>query len=136
MTVPPGGSQSPAAPIQLPALHLTVHDGTDALQPGNPVAGATVTVTDVDAGCQNYMRTFTTDASGHLPNPGLPWGTYQVCAKATFGGQTRRNYVRTGLVNPPIESVPVQNLSAGMVRDVYLGTQASGVTQGNGANCP
>lgn len=136
VTVPPGGSQSPAAPIQLPALHLTVHDGTDALQPGNPVAGATATVTDVDAGCQSYMRTFTTDASGHLPNPGLPWGTYQVCAKATFGGQTRRNYVRTGLVNPPIESVPVQNLSAGMVRDVYLGTQASGVTQGNGANCP
>jgi Tfp pilus assembly protein PilV len=135
VTVPPGGGQTPAAPLQLPALHLTVHDGTSSA-PGNAVSGATVRAEDMS--CQNipttaFRRTLTTNASGQLANPGLPYSLYQVCAQATFGAATRHNYVRTSASGNPIENIPVQNPSAGTVRDIYLGSSATGILAGG---CP
>jgi Tfp pilus assembly protein PilV len=134
VTVPPGGGASPAGPIQLPALQLTVHSGDTALLPGSPVSGARVTVKDL--GCGNLVRTFTTNSSGQLPNPGLPYGTYEVCAQATIASIQRRNYVVTGVLPITKEQVPVQNTSGGTVRDIYLGTAATLVTTGLGATCP
>jgi hypothetical protein len=75
----------------------------------------------------------TTNASGQLASPGLPYSLYQVCAQATFGGTTRRNYVRTSASGNPIENIPVQNSSAGTVRDIYLGSSAAGILLGG---CP
>jgi Tfp pilus assembly protein PilV len=134
VTVPPGGSVSPAAPIQLPALHLTVHSGDTALLPGSAVSGAKVTIKDL--GCSGLVRTYTTNASGQLPNPGLPYGTYEVCSQATIASIQRRNYVVTGVLPITKEQVPVQNTTAGTVRDIYLGTAASLITTGAGATCP
>jgi hypothetical protein len=92
-----------------------------------------------DMGCQNipstgFKRTYTTNASGQLPNPGLPYSTYQACASANIGGIQRRNYARTS--SGAIEQVPVQTLSAGTLRGIFLGTSAVGVTTGAGAVCP
>lgn len=89
-----------------------------------------------DLGCGNLVRTFTTNSSGQLPNPGLPYGTYEVCAQATIASIQRRNYVVTGVLPITKEQVPVQNTSAGTVRDIYLGTAATLVTTGLGATCP
>jgi hypothetical protein len=130
---------SPSAPIQLPALHLTVHDGTGLLSPlipGNPVPNGTVRVED--RSCLNipttgFKRTYTTNAAGQLANPGLPYSLYQVCAQGTFSGVTRHNYVRTAAVGTPIEDVPVQNPAAGTVRDIFLGALAPGILSGG---CP
>jgi Tfp pilus assembly protein PilV len=139
VTVPPGGGQAPAGPIQLPALQLTVHDGTGLLSPllpGNAVQGATVRVED--RSCPNlpttgFKRTFATNSSGQLANPGLPYSLYQVCAQGTFNGVTRHNYVRTTAIGSPIEDVPVQNPAAGTVRDIFLGAAAPGILSGG---CP
>jgi len=134
VTVPPGGSISPSAPIQLPALQLTVHSGNTSVAPGSAVAGAGVTVKDL--GCGNLVRTYTTNSAGQLNSPGLPYGTYEVCAQATIASIQRRNYVNTTVLPIAKEQVPVQNPSAGTVRDIYLGTGASLVTTGSGATCP
>lgn len=134
VTVPPGGGVSPSQPIQLPALQLTVHSGDNAALPGSAVPGARVTVKDL--GCSNLVRTFTTNSSGQLPNPGLPYGTYEVCGQATIASIQRRNYVLTGILPITKEAVPVQNTTAGTVRDIYLGTAATQVTTGSGATCP
>jgi Tfp pilus assembly protein PilV len=136
VTVPPGGSQSPSAAIQLPALQLTVHSGDTSILPGSPVSGARVTIKDLGTGCGNLVRTVTTNSSGQLPSPGLPYGTYEVCAQATIGGIQRRNYVDTTILPIAKEAVPVQNTSAGTVRDIYLGTAASLIATGVGATCP
>ena len=46
----------------------------------------------VDAECVQTPRIFlgTTNASGQLPNPGLPFGDYTVCAQWTSGSSTWR----------------------------------------------
>jgi hypothetical protein len=95
-----------------------------------------VTIKDLGTGCGNLVRTFTTDSAGQLPNPGLPYGSYEVCAQATSASLQRRNYVVTGVLPITKEAVPVQNTSAGTVRDIYLGTAAPLVTTGSGATCP
>jgi hypothetical protein len=136
VTVPAGGSVSAAGPIQLPALQLTVHSGDTPASPGSPVSGAKVTIKDLATGCGNLVRTFTSNVSGQLPNPGLPYGTYEVCSQASFGSIQRRNYVNTTSAPSAKEAVPVQNTSAGTVRDIYLGTSAPLITTGVGATCP
>jgi Tfp pilus assembly protein PilV len=138
--VPVGGA-APTKTIQLPALHLTVRDGTSSSNPqGAPVPNATVTVKDLGTGCGSVTRTMTTNSSGQLADPGLPYGAYEVCASASYGSPTptqRKNYVRTGSGNPPPkESVPVTDPSAGADRTIYLGTLAAGVTTGSGQVCP
>lgn len=66
--------------IELPALHLTVRSGTGAESPGTPVEGATVKVVDTKCTPEKpLLRTFTTNAEGALPDPGLPYSTYDVC---------------------------------------------------------
>jgi Tfp pilus assembly protein PilV len=78
--LPPGGSQP--ASIQLPALYLTAMDGTDAASPGNPVAGAVVTIADrncPDEPTPGFKRTFVTNLQGTLADPGLPYSSYDVC---------------------------------------------------------
>ncbi len=145
-TVPPGGTASPVGVITLPALHLFVLQGT-ASNPGSPVAGAHVRVTDLNCSpTGSYRRTFYTNSGFQLadsptgaPNPGLPYGTrYRVCADAYFSNIQRRNYVRVG---SSFEDVAVTNPSAGTLRGIFLGTTATGVethpTQGHpSAVCP
>lgn len=74
VTVPPGATVAPLpkGTIQLPALGLVVKKG------GVTVSGAKVEISN-DGGCSFY-RQYTTLAGGVISDPGLPWGTYEVCA--------------------------------------------------------
>ncbi len=82
---PAGASTS--ATIQLPALYLTVKDGN-----GNAISGAKVTATDTQCsvGSTPVMRSYTTNGTGNLPDPGLTWSTYELCASATVNTKVRR----------------------------------------------
>jgi Tfp pilus assembly protein PilV len=109
--VSPSGS-SPVT-IELPALHLATWSGSSAASPGTPVQGATVKLTDTK--CEEgkpVVRTFSTNAEGGLPDPGLPYSTYGVC-------------VSDGVkhVNVPSVKVPFEpeKMEAGTSLAVYLG---------------
>lgn len=94
-TVPPGGSAPPIT-VQLPALHVTVWRGTRS-SPSSVAQSATVKL--LDEGCGNYPRTFLTNSSGQLPNPGLPYSEYDVCAHGFANDGNRRR------VEPPDQLV-------------------------------
>jgi Tfp pilus assembly protein PilV len=96
VTVPPGATLAPLpiGTIQLPALNLVVKRNGALLE------GAKVRIT----GTCSFDRNYLTTAAGVLPDPGLPWGTYKVCASRGSGSSTRRKYV---------SNVSVQNLTAG-----------------------
>lgn len=110
---PVGGTALPVT-LQLPALDLTVKNGA-AL-----VAGAKVTVTDKN--CKdpkgNYVkRTYTSNAEGKLSSsstgpvePGLPWGSYELCASANISGNRKKT----------ISTQNVQNLAAATTATIDL----------------
>lgn len=94
VNVPAGGSQP--AVVQLPALHLNVYQGSTTSS--SKAVGATVTFEDLL--CPNnpttgFKRTFTTNSSGQLDNPGLPMSDYRICATANVSGVGNRK-IRTG----------------------------------------
>lgn len=88
-----GGTASPT--IQLPALNLTVTAS------GIAVSGATVTATDKTCkfGATSVKRTYTTEAAGHLTEPGMPWGEYTICASALVNGKVRKKEASAALNN-------------------------------------
>lgn len=101
------GKTAEPAPIQLPALNLTIQNSS-----GTPVSGATVTLTDTNSNCRlngsPVKRVYTTNTSGNPSNGpngpaefGLPWGKYSVCAST---GSNRSFRVVT------LSSVTVENL--------------------------
>jgi Tfp pilus assembly protein PilV len=124
VTVPAGGS-SPAT-IQLPALFITVRSGTSSFNQGSLVSGATVTVSDdncPDSPTTGYERVFTTNSSGTLANPGLPYSTYDVCV----GNSTKHKTVT---------NVSVQDMTNGTTLSTfYLGTSVGSNGWVSGA-CP
>ncbi|HEY1853732.1 MAG TPA: carboxypeptidase-like regulatory domain-containing protein, partial [Solirubrobacterales bacterium] len=113
----PGGLAQPT--IQLPALNLTVLNGT------TPINGAKVTTTDTKcpSATNGVKREYTTETGGHLamlvngvavPDAGMPWGEYKVCASAKIGTKNRK-----------LEStVSVKNLVEGTTLNLNL---ASGI---------
>jgi Tfp pilus assembly protein PilV len=106
VTVPANGS-APAS-IQLPALNLTVHSGSSSSSPGSLVSNGRVTVSDKNCTPTTpFKRTLTTNSSGQLPDRGLPWSTYDVCAD----NGTRRMSVT---------NVNVKDLTNGTTLDLYL----------------
>jgi hypothetical protein len=116
------GGASPIPPINLPALNLVVHSGTDSQHAGSNQSGAHVIITDT--GCGNVERTFSTDSFGRISNPSLPYGTYTVCADALISS-TRRYMSVAGIAN--------SNLS-GTTVNLYLQstTPGPGITFGTG----
>jgi hypothetical protein len=122
VTVPAGGTAT-AANIQLPALNLTVKSGNNSGSPGSNVLNAHVTLSDDNCAIAGVpvKRTYATNASGALADPGLPWSQYDVCVD---------NGTKKQLVN----NLVVQNLAnAGTALTVYLGASAAGVQSGT---CP
>ncbi|HET6997389.1 MAG TPA: hypothetical protein VFI03_02280 [Solirubrobacterales bacterium] len=115
MVAPAGGTASPAAMIQLPALELVVKKSAALLK------GAKATVTDKvckDAKGNLVKRTYTTNESGMLSSSetgptegGLPWGKYEVCVSANISGTVRRKKE---------SSVTVQNLASGTPLPIEL----------------
>jgi type II secretory pathway pseudopilin PulG len=109
ITVPPGAAvPAPVPKIQVPALNLTVKTGS------TPIVGAKVVIT----GTCSFERTYTTIEKGLekgiLPDPGLPWGTYEVCASAkVLEGKTqvsRRIKTKTGVAVQSLTSSTPLNL--------------------------
>lgn len=100
--------------LELPALHMQVLSGEDADDPENaPVADATVEVTDTK--CEEgkpVLHTYKTNVEGALPDPGLPYSTYDLC-------------VSDGTVHVEVADVAVpfdpQEMQAGTTVVVYLG---------------
>jgi hypothetical protein len=109
VVVPPAGA-APGLTLHLPPLNLSVLSGISSGNPGLPVSAANVVITDT--GCTpNVRRSMTTNTSGQLANPGLPFGTYTVCAETTVLGQTAHVSV-PGVVNSNLSGTPV-NLYVG-----------------------
>jgi Tfp pilus assembly protein PilV len=120
--VPPGGEAS--ATIQLPPLNLTVRNGKSS-SPGSPLSGAKVKITDTKCeGKGGQTQTATTESEGHLPDPGLPYSTYKVCAYSSVTGRHKTETV-TVPANP-------EAIETGATLTIYLGSGA-GATSGE---CP
>jgi hypothetical protein len=87
---PAGGTTS--ATVQLPALYLTVKNSSGTTTEQNGLSGAKVTITDTKCspGGTPLKRVYTTNGTGNLPNPGLSWSTYDICASATVGTKVKR----------------------------------------------
>lgn len=97
-TVGPG-STSQTVTVTEPAIKTTVQDRF-----GTALSGATVYITESDAGC-NDAYTDTSTTGGALSNPGYPYGHFYVCASQ--GGRwgwyagTVDNTADTGATVPP-----------------------------------
>lgn len=120
--VPPGGTVN--VQLQLPPLYLTVYSGT-AANPGSPLKNAHVVITDqgcggtppTAGGTPLIERSFMTNSSGQLSNPGLPYGTYTVCADTNAGSQSV--YAKqTNVANTSLTGTTVS---------LYLGSGTRGV---------
>jgi hypothetical protein len=83
--------------LQLPALHLTVWSGNSAGNRGSRVNNARVRISDKNCLTNGvpFRRTFFTNSSGNLPNHGLPWGVYDICAQNAAGNRARTITNRT-----------------------------------------
>lgn len=103
------------AEIQLPSFRLSVLSGTGPGNPGTPVSGATVILTDTECAAQGQTVKInrTTDASGGLTDPGLPWSTYNVCVGKSGKASTTPN-------------VSLMDLTTEISRTVYLGAAGNG----------
>jgi Tfp pilus assembly protein PilV len=80
IVVPPSTTTAAQA-IVLPSLWLTVKTD-NSLASGAPVK---IADTECETGSPSHdiTRSYTTNSSGHLTNPGLPWSTYNICASGT-----------------------------------------------------
>lgn len=110
-TVPVAGATS--GQITLPALNLSVYNGSGQYGSqyyGALVNGAKVTLTDTSSGC-TVKRTMTTNSSGKLADtarptvndPGIPYGTYNVCVSGPEGlnGTIRKVTTNNVVVQDP-----------------------------------
>lgn len=99
--------------LELPALHLRALSGVNAENPGEPVEGATVKIADTKCNAEEpVIRTETTDAEGALPDPGLPFSTYEVCVAAG------KQHVIATEVDVPFDP---EEMKAGTELNAYLG---------------
>ena len=93
---PKGGTAGPVT-VRQPAINVDVDRSDNA---NTQLSGATVMATvntTLTPGCAG-VYTFTTNSNGQIDDPGLPYGTYDLCAQANIGGTTRRVRV-TGVAN-------------------------------------
>jgi Tfp pilus assembly protein PilV len=105
-TVVPNGGTAATKTIQMPPLYLTVK------KEGTAYNGAEVVVYDnnCETGGHEVQRSFTTatvnSGAGRLPEPGLPWSTYTVCASLPIRvGFSTRTY------HEIVENVRVESTS-------------------------
>lgn len=123
-TLAPAGGVAAPAMIQLPALNLTVKYKALAFK------GARVTVTDktcTDSKGAKVKRVYTTNGEGKMSatpegvaEPGLPWGTYELCVSAEVEPEKIRRVT--------VSTVTVQNLTTGTTQAVELPTTQTGAT--------
>jgi Tfp pilus assembly protein PilV len=127
-TVPAGGSPSPQT-IQMPSLLLTVYQGLTTTSA--KATGATVKVRDLN--CSSFLRQYTTNGTGQLDQPGLPYSDFSVCASGKDATNTTRS-ISTGGIGPANPSLNdgQTDLNTGTPLNLFL---QSGTTTGGGL-CP
>jgi type II secretory pathway pseudopilin PulG len=113
LTLQPGEEVKTPLKLQVPALELTVKNGSSA------VSGAVITITDEkckDASGTSIKRYYTSESKGHQAGStsgpaeyGLPWSTYSICASAQIGGEKRRQK-KTGIVVQSFSSATTLSL--------------------------
>jgi type II secretory pathway pseudopilin PulG len=96
--VTPGGSKP--VTVQVPAVNAHVTRGGV----NSPLANANVKITATGSGCSGTW-TYKTNAAGNLDFPGLPYGTYTVCAD-----DGTRKFQLTGVLNKASTGTAVQQL--------------------------
>lgn len=84
VVVPSGGMGTTT--LTLPQLKLKVYEGTFSSK-GELLSGASGSVTDTGCGIK---RSFTTNTSGAMPHPSLPYGTYKLCVTAKVGSPAKQ----------------------------------------------
>lgn len=98
--------------LVLPALYLTVRSGASAAEPGVPVSGADIELSDRKCTEEEpFVRSYTTNEEGGLDDPGVPFSEYDVCAH--YGEQ----HVSVSKVSVPANP---EDTEAGTTLDVYL----------------
>jgi Tfp pilus assembly protein PilV len=116
------GKTAPTMKLKVPALEVTVKNGASA------IGGAKITITDENCVVSgtNLKREYTSEAAGHqsnaangLPEYGLPYGTYKICASASISGSTKKRTV---------EGVAVQSYSSAKTQTIDL---SSGTSSGS-----
>jgi hypothetical protein len=118
VTVNAGGPAA-TAQLTLPALNLTVWKGTSSSNTVGALNGARVVITDKNCSVSGsgVKRVFSTNSSGKLPDPGLPWSVYDVCVSGIPSGTTTRRVTTTNLaVKDPATPTPLT---------VYLGASST-----------
>lgn len=84
-----------APTIRQPALNLTI------TKAGVPLSAATVRVTPTTAGCAGpTIDLGPTNAAGHPPDPGVPYGTYNVCASESTANPKKSTIVSVSANSP------------------------------------
>ena len=83
--VSPGATS--AVSVFEPAIDVTVKDSTGA----TPIQNATVTFFSKTTGCERTLPSQTTDSTGEVADPSVPYGDYKVCA--FLGGRKRETTV-------------------------------------------
>jgi len=118
VTLSPNKTYSPTLELQVPALELTVKNGSSV------VSGAKITITDENCivSGSNLKREYTSEANGHQSNAtngspeyGLPYGTYKICASASNRKKT-------------VEGVAVQSYSSAKTQTIDLSSGTSSGT--------
>ncbi len=130
-TFQPGEVVTTPMKLKMPALELTVKNGSSA------VGGARITITDEncnDSSGTAIKRVYTSEAAGHQSNSSggqpeyaLPWGTYEICASATFTESKKEVIHRIKKTG-----VAVQSLTSAVARTLEL----SGTGWESGKACP
>lgn len=120
--ITPSGSAPTAPVVQLPALYVYAWTGKNAANPGSAFGNADVWIRDEKCfnGTSQVTRRYATEPSGllvgTLGDPGLPWGTYEVCVDSQTGGSSSS---RKGKI---YKEVHVESLTSGPSLNFYLGS--------------
>ena len=130
-TFQPGEVVSTPMKLKMPALELTVKNSSSL------VGGARVTITDEncnDSSGSPIKRVYTSEAAGHQssstsgqPEYALPYGTYELCASATFVESKKEVIHRIKATG-----ISVKSLTSAATRTLDL----SGSGWENGKACP
>ena len=121
--LPAGGSVTTS--VAEPPIAIKVMSGYNSANAGSAVSGGSGYLTDT--GCTT-KRTFTTTATGALPHPAMPYGTYKLCV-ANKERYWLGEVVNNKATGPSSTVWPNGGVSGG-VATIYLGYSPSGAPAG------
>jgi Tfp pilus assembly protein PilV len=117
--------------IRMPSINVRVVTNANVLVSASPFA--TVKVTTNDAGCTNTFANQTSNASGAMPLPGHPYGSYKICAERTVTGTPNvTSHGRADVYNGGYDTLnngtgaPVAETVSNKVDDTVFNTTAAG----------